>query len=496
MSLLLTKSCEYALLVTIQQGQYFEYDNYSIKVETELDLKLPCSVDDLIPQDTLISSPSANIQTNGTCTFNVSLVYFLSTKQLIRLRREGAATTLSIKKVFNDSLSTTMDKIQLSVSEAKEVIPKSAHHLDHIYKFVADKGDWCKLSSGNEQLKLGLFYVAMPDTATTNSTSRVNTPCIELRSPPPTPKITNTIVNNTLTRKKNIASILGTHPKKKSNNNKKTIKSAEQQPQPKLNKKTSLMDLNIEELSEMLRKINIFTDTQPQLQQKPKDIQKPYHQIGKGSLKYTFYFKVLQADHINHTILRSSNLFSKLKRPYVTWSFLSTYNISPAASYSTDTVNQSRSCYQLSGHLVDIQNWLDSLGQMKLSLIMMDKHTKQTAGTGTISLRNIAFTDKTFDDRTCLIHNTAGEVMAKVTVRLGLVSGWHQEYHPDTDNWDMLQQQKRVRPSSQSSSLPTLTTSTSVFTKSTVPTVHHIIPNMRPSSSITSYFNKRRDPIK
>ncbi|EIE85310.1 hypothetical protein RO3G_10020 [Rhizopus delemar RA 99-880] len=240
MSLLLTKTCEYALLVTIQEGRYFKSDDYSIKVETELDLKLPSSINDLIPQDTLISSPSVNIQTDGTCAFHVSLVYFISSKQLVRLRKEKATTTLYIKKVYKDSSPATeiMDKIQLSISEAKEVVSKSAHHLEHIYKFVADKGDWCQITrGGKEQVKVGLFYVAMPDTAAnTNSTSRVSTPCIELRSPPPTPKMTNAVLNQSYcsssnssssnnsiissnNRRKKITSIIGTQlpqpPKKK-----------------------------------------------------------------------------------------------------------------------------------------------------------------------------------------------------------------------------------------------------------------------------------------
>ncbi|KAG0886872.1 hypothetical protein G6F15_002970 [Rhizopus arrhizus] len=505
MSLLLTKSCEYALLVTIQEGRYFKNDDYSIKVETELDLRLPSSINDLIPQDTLISSPSVNIQTDGTCAFHVSLVYFISSKQLVRLRKEKATTTLYIKKVYKDSslAAEIMDKIQLSISEAKEVVSKSAHHLEHIYKFVADKGDWCQITrGGKEQVKVGLFYVAMPDTAAnTNSTSRVSTPCIELRSPPPTPKMTNAVLNQSYcsssnssssnnsiissnNRRKKITSIIGTQlpqpPKKK------VIEDKRVKVQPTLRRtKSSLMDLNIEELADMLRKINVFSNTNGEKSEQKKSklvLQQSYHQIGKGSLKYTFYFKVLQADHIHHTILRSSNHPSKLKRPYVTWSFLSTYNISPAASYSTSTPNQSRSCYPLSGHLVDIQNWLDSQSQIKLNLIMMDKHTKQTAGTGSISLKNLAFTDRTFDDRTCLVHNAQEEeVVAQITVRLGLISGWHQELnHEDRhDAWDRIEtRHKKMRHASQSS-IPTLISTSTQSTQ--CPPVHPISP-FSPSS--------------
>ncbi|KAG1468462.1 hypothetical protein G6F56_003815 [Rhizopus delemar] len=510
MSLLLTKSCEYALLVTIQQGRYFKSDNESIQVETELDLKLPSSINDLIPHNTKITSPSANIERDGTCDFNVSLVYFVSSKQLVRLRKERAKAIIRTRRIYKDQKMKLVDTIQLPITEAKEVVPKSAHQLDHIYKFVADKGAWCTLSS-QEQLKVGLFYVAMPDSSNSGgggggTITRVSTPCIELRSPPPTPKITNAALhqsycssnsssgNSSTTtssnRKKKITSILGMQhqlPKKKPVEDKRA-----KTPQPTLRRtKSSLIDLNIEELAETLRKINIFPSVSKEIRKTPQPSQS-YHQIGKGTLKYTFYFKILHADHINPSISHSSN--SKLKKPYVSWSFLSTYNISPAASFAQEYTNQSRSCFQLTGHLVDIQHWLDALDQIKLSLIMMDKQTKQTAGTASISLKNIAFNDRTFDDRSCLVLNSQDQVVAQITVRMGLVSGWHQENQLEiNDRWEETGQ-KKMRHSSQSS-IPTLISSSS--SKSTTPTVHYVNPFVRPTSSITSYFrNKRKEAIK
>ncbi|KAI9243957.1 hypothetical protein BY458DRAFT_423194, partial [Sporodiniella umbellata] len=183
MSLLLTKSCEYALLVSIQQGKFEWERETSIEVETELDLKLPSSIDDLIPQNTQISC-SANIERDGSCDFNVSLVYFVSSKQLGRLRKERAQTTIRVRQRGKEGGKKEVDRLQLSIVEAKEVVPKSAHQLDHIYKFVADKGHWQTLSSGAE-IGMGLFYVAMPESQPAKGTlasTRVSTPCIELRS--------------------------------------------------------------------------------------------------------------------------------------------------------------------------------------------------------------------------------------------------------------------------------------------------------------------------
>ncbi|KAG1241093.1 hypothetical protein G6F68_017026 [Rhizopus microsporus] len=113
---------------------------------------------------------------------------------------------------------------------------------------------------------------------------------------------------------------------------------------------------------------------------------------------------------------------------------------------------------------------------------MMDKHTKQTAGTGSISLKNLAFTDRTFDDRTCLVHNAQEEeVVAQITVRLGLLSGWHQELnHEDRhDAWDRIEtRHKKMRHASQSS-IPTLISTSTQSTQ--CPPVHPISP-FSPSS--------------
>ncbi|ORE09206.1 hypothetical protein BCV72DRAFT_68699 [Rhizopus microsporus var. microsporus] len=511
MSLLLTKTCEYALLVTIQQGRHFNSNDQSIQVETELDLKLPSSINDLIPQNTKISTPSANIETDGTCTFNVSLVYFISTKQLIRLRKDKATTRIYIK---NDH--SLLNSFSLPISEAREVVPQSAHKLEHIYKFVADKGVWCSMPESQQELKIGLFYVAMPDT--TKDIPTVTTPCIELRSPPPTPNLTSATVistysnnssssnNSTLTtstannsnnnnsRRKKVSSVIlgssSVKPKKRPEDTKRA------KPKPTLRRtKSSLLDLNIEELSDMLRNVHIFTDDTktPSSMIEPAQLQ-AYHQIGKGTLKYTLVFKVLHVDNISHTILRT-NTSKRLKKPYISWTFLSTCNISPAASYVQE-YNPVKSCFQLCGHLVDIQHWLDRLGPIKLSLLVMDKHTKQTAGTSSISLKDLAFKERPFDDRTCSIYNAQDESVAEVTVRVGLISGWHQDDSSlfedgKRDPWDMIMmssQQKKMRYSTPSS-IPTLTT-TSISTKSTQPTIHYVTPYIRSSSSsIMSYFN-------
>ncbi|OAD06270.1 hypothetical protein MUCCIDRAFT_155283, partial [Mucor lusitanicus CBS 277.49] len=201
MSLLLTKTCEYAILVTIQQGRSFAR-NATVKVETELDLKLPPSINDLIPQNTIIATPATKSDASGNCTFNQSLVYYVSWKQLQRLRKLDATTTLHVHE------NKQRFALTFSISEAKEVVHQAGHKLDQIYKFVADKGAWCSIQNAteNQQLKAGLFYVQMPDN---NNAISVTTPSIQLRSPPPTPSIPKRVNTMASSRRKKVLSILG-----------------------------------------------------------------------------------------------------------------------------------------------------------------------------------------------------------------------------------------------------------------------------------------------
>jgi hypothetical protein len=578
MSLLLTKTCEYAILVSIQQGTAYKYTETqptaltilfylgryfptreSYKIETELDLKLPPSIDDLIPTKTIISSPVQKVDVNGHLFFNVSLVYFVSFKQLQRLRRNDATTTLTIKRVSATTEKEGNNKLLFSISEAKEVIPQSQHKLDHIYKFVSDKGAWYTIPENGQQLKVGLFYVAMPDNTGLSSSAGsviINTPSIQLRSPPPTPimpkssRITSTAaanaINSSNRKNKKIASILGsssslrtvekdnsimtTNTSATTTTTRKKKYSVNEDSKPVVpqritlrRKKSSLVDLNIEELADVLAKINIFNTPTPQppkppqpaMPTRPKDIpeqQCSYHQIGKGSSQYTFYFKIIYADHIKQQILlrQSTPTMKKhLKKPFFSYSFLTNYSLVPAASISRK--QEEKCCFQLRGHLVDIQNWLDAQESIKLSYIIMDKYTKETVGNSRVPLKRIAFTSSGMMDKHYpVLNNSAEDVIAQVTIRIGLVSGWHKEEEyteKDTilnqqkrgslaneiDPWDLFLQQNSNKRHHSQSSVPTLltssTTSSTTAKSSKIPSIHYIPQQQRPSLKSSKYYN-------
>jgi hypothetical protein len=469
-------------------------------VETELDLKLPPSINDLIPQNTIISTPTTKSDKTGNCTFNLSLVYYVSWKQLQRLRKLDATTTLHIyenNKLFNH---------MFSISEAKEVVHQSGHKLDQIYKFVSDKGAWCSIQNAteNQQLKAGLFYVQMPDN---NNAISVNTPSIQLRSPPPTPSIPKRVNTMSSNRRKKVLSILGSSsnttklPDKKSSPEKKPEKKSvlSLPEKPTLRRaKSSLVDLNIEELSNVLQKMSIFsTPITPPLPPEHAS----YHQIGQGSSQYTFYFKVMYVDHIQ---LQQQQTKKQYKKPFIAYTFLTNYTLLPAASFSSSKSNyySTKSSYQLRGHLVDIQHWLDGHGAICLDYMWMDRFTKETVGQVKVPLEGIAFDGRGMSDKVCNVTSSNDkkddDVIASVTVRIGLVSGWQKDDYfiqqeelankrtSSSSNWDamMMNTNKKFRHHSQSS-IPTLSTTTCSTKSSNVPSIH-FIQQSRPTSLIST----------
>lgn len=162
MSLLLTRTCEYAILVALQKGRYFSHSTeHDICIQSKLELRLPAAVDDLIPPTTIISTPPTSISREGTVTLNTTLAYLISAKLLQRLRTHDAEITLTVDAVGVDAGQQRIGTTRLRVSEAKMVVHHGGH-MDKVNRFVADRGEWQTLSDGRrnkEQLKAGLFIV-------------------------------------------------------------------------------------------------------------------------------------------------------------------------------------------------------------------------------------------------------------------------------------------------------------------------------------------------
>jgi hypothetical protein len=282
--------------------------------------------------------------------------------------------------------------------------------------------------------------------------------------------------------------------------------------------KSSLADLNIDELAQVLQNIKIRTT-----QEMPSSPPPPpppshflsYRQIGNGSSAYTFYFRIINADHIDPLLLRPTSIRSKpalLKKPYFSYAFHTTHNLIPASSFSS--ASTTRACFRLKGHLVDVQNWLDKMGSIDIRLVVMDKMTKQTVGMTKIPLQGLAFESSSLQTLSYPIYDektkdlaTLKDAIAKITVRIGIMSGWHKDEEEEkvisrareeeqdykkrdnttsilssTDPWEMFHHtndianhNKKMRHHSQSS-VPTLLTTSTTTTSSKSSSCYLVTP--------------------
>ncbi|KAI8371791.1 uncharacterized protein BYT42DRAFT_581574 [Radiomyces spectabilis] len=191
MSLLLTKTCEYAILVAIQQGRNFSHSaEHDISVQSKLELLLPSSVDDLIPPTTVISTAPAPIARDGTVSFHTTLAYLVSSKLLHRLRANDAHISLNVGKLDLEASRQVMGTMKLQLSTAKMVVQRNGpKRMEQVNEFVVDKGVWHSLSNRKEQIKAGIFIVAMrdkkPALSSIADTKLINRPTKPSSSPTP-----------------------------------------------------------------------------------------------------------------------------------------------------------------------------------------------------------------------------------------------------------------------------------------------------------------------
>ncbi|KAI8370395.1 uncharacterized protein BYT42DRAFT_623212 [Radiomyces spectabilis] len=192
MTLLLTNTCQVAVLVAIEEGlfcivlrlrmsidrsidrsirltrgteighDFIPYPDRDLFIHCRLHLPLPEPVDDLIPPTTLISTQP--IPCSTTPVWRTTLAYFLSTKILKGLRRRKTQVTLEIFTLSMNGDKEELGRVSLPINLAKMVRMNSLEReeLTMIKDYVVNKGRWHRLSKGNAEIKAGLFFATMP----------------------------------------------------------------------------------------------------------------------------------------------------------------------------------------------------------------------------------------------------------------------------------------------------------------------------------------------
>ncbi|KAI9311422.1 hypothetical protein BX666DRAFT_1881825 [Dichotomocladium elegans] len=401
MSLLLTRTCEYAILVSLQKGRFFSHSTeHDIFIQSKLELHLPAAVDDLIPPASLISSAPVPISREGNVEFNTTLAYLISTKLLQRLREHDCEISLLVKSVTTDAREKTLGTFCLRVAEAKMVVHRGpAAGMDKVNRFVADRGEWQKLEKG-EEVKAGLFIVAMPNekNASGSGAGVTNaTRSSSVRSPPPK-QLPNgsgsgsrgNSVHSPMLELKSLDHIshASSTPLLFSDSVTTSTTTILSSPSSQRSFKQSRqnIDLNIERLANEFRQIKVKQSPQrppsPHHHHHPRHPQRPtlpihhpspsppsppqarlswppptppspsltknnhrqlqYHQIGKGQSQYTFYFRILDATHYR-VAPRLNGRRGVARKPFFTYRFLSQTIQCPASSISTRINSSSNS---------------------------------------------------------------------------------------------------------------------------------------------------------
>ncbi|KAH8554160.1 hypothetical protein BGW37DRAFT_409848, partial [Umbelopsis sp. PMI_123] len=461
MTLLLTKTCHYAVLVAIEEGA--------------LNLVLPSVVDDLIPPATLINS--VPVSTNARPAWRTTLAYFVSAKLLRRLRKQGAQVRLDVATLSLDSRHEVMGTVSLDVKDAKMVLMKDGkRELREVEAYVVDKGNWLPLSpptgtksillSPNPEIKAGLFVLDMPQAVnpSKSSSSTSNKAKLESSSMPRRVQSHNNIkhiaTDSEYTRKRYSSSSSQAKVNLEKLSTAFTSMKIEPHGKPSPTNGTNERrrhDRNTSETSATTASTNQIDS--PSSSSSSSTL--PYRQIGKGSKPITFYFNIVHADHITSLLRAKSSYARRRPRPFFRYQFLSNIITAPASSLSLIQQRQYRDskekvtcCFHFRGHPHDIQSWLTRQQKLVVTLIVksdIDDEDDETIGVCEIPLSSVSFStanglQRAMNDNEDYFYGStrelcvsAPEEIARITVRMGLVAGWWSNDATTSQNEDQTQ---------------------------------------------------------
>ncbi|KAI8344837.1 hypothetical protein BC941DRAFT_508341 [Chlamydoabsidia padenii] len=473
MTLILTETCHYALLVAIEEGAGFpSLRDHEIFIHSRLALHLPNTVGDLIPPPTIISARPTQLVSHPQ--WRTTLVYFLSAKLLRRLRRRQALVTLQITAMSEQCDTLDLGAATLRVDEAKMIKMTQQDQkppLATLKNFVVDKGEWKPIRGGKAQIKAGLFIVDMPppagerqkqvatplrhpisldkeeeedlgfeiysadtsDCLTTHSSSSSASSSTDIGHDIPIIEQQQQQQQQQLRRKRTTSSSSSPLEKYIINNNKKlwstTAATAEvttaTTPSSSSSSTSSSSSSSLSPSPTLLPPLSIIKD----LTVKPCKIgQLPYLQIGNGLNRYTFMLRIVEATAVMSLIPPSLGTRKSIQYTFAEWQIRHHVVIKGNAWQ----VIEPPMCLSLQGHLQDIQHWLTQQGQIDVHLVINDlassKH-EHVIGKSVIRLKGwcpLGIEQASFPihDRFKQLHIDPPYQLAGVSVQLGLMDGW------------------------------------------------------------------------
>lgn len=405
MSLLLTKNCHYAILVAIEDGQHFvAQEDKDVYIASRLNLKLPRPVDDLIPPTTLISTKPTILTDKPQ--WRTTLVYYVSSQILHRLRKRQAQVTLEVNTMAEKGARDILGSIVLKMEDAKMVILNGKRDISQIQQFVVDKGDWLSVNDNNRsQVKAGLFIAEMPQ----------NTDAVEKKFGTPLQRPMKTDYG-------------------RSEGGEVGLEICSDVSELLINMSDNSILLNAEddEDDELLDESDyehVHHDEQEHQQREEEEEEEQTIAIGDGQDQYSFEFQIIDAKHI-FSITKN---FPNTVEAFFQYEFADKqYTCSAEIDDDTWTSLENNSGISIQGHLEDIKVWMGELSSITVCLIVQDSDGKQELigfsevyikgrDIGVIPLSTLIYDcDKVW-------HINSFKQFSKLQVRVGLTEGWNDD---------------------------------------------------------------------
>ncbi|KAI8578730.1 hypothetical protein K450DRAFT_281407 [Umbelopsis ramanniana AG] len=341
MSIVLTKTCQHAIVIVIRSGSKLPLvPSSTFFIECEIDLKLPSSVNDLLPPSTLIKSQlnKNSLKSNWSTT----LTYCLSAKLLNYLVKQDA--TLHLKICPTTPTDRHCPIFDMSLRDAKYL--QDTGDASEVQQYLEQGAPYIPvLKKCNLELQCGLFVVDMPEKLESNLQNM------------------HTIHPQILQSGANDTSIMD------ATESTETVYSAD-------HSEDSLLSHITGDFS-TISKSSAASSIQP-----------TYHQIGNGRDLHTLYFNLVSTNctiPLSKTNAANGKEASKSYFQYRLFGERCRINIHEGAA-----VGNAQMHFQVRGDRHDILNWLNSQGRMRISICIEDSYGQEVEiGHSMIALANI-----------------------------------------------------------------------------------------------------------
>ncbi|KAG1177349.1 hypothetical protein G6F70_004189 [Rhizopus microsporus] len=414
MSLVVTKNYHYALLVAIDEGQHFgTKPNLELYISARLDIKLPPTVDDLIPPKTRISTQTTSF--TQTPRWRTALIYFISKKFLHTLMRTQSDIKLEIMTVSEDMHRESLGLVELPIDQAKLVrLNREGREMTQVQQFVINKGDWLNVKgAGRAQIKAGLFIVEMNHNTTPATMNK------DVATPLQLPVKTNNQPANEsdpgmeITDMSNLFDGQGDA----------TFFSDEGENDILFSKSDYIQ--NDDEVIEEVESLEQLQDKSEYLIQEEYE-DEPCIRVDEKPERYCFLFRLIEAKYMSSIMENYSNVEKAFLR-YV----LADREYEVKANLSKDKweVVEYQKGIPFQGSLQKVQEWLSS--HEKITVYLMVEYTngeQDYIAYSDIYLkgRNVDIVEQTtiIYDKDKMWHINQDKIFTKLHSKLGLVKGW------------------------------------------------------------------------